>query len=157
MDFVEENPMTYAEDWSCRYVPGNGWCISEFPKGLYDPCPVGYRVPDGGEDGFWATATDAPSNAWNTNAWNDSIMQWENGGFTWTLADGATKAWYPAVGYYHIGWKLVNVGYDGFYLSASLNPNNGDNVYYLNFYQGHLNPADDYQLLVYSVRCVKEK
>ena len=157
MDFVEENPMTYAEDWSGRYVPGNGWRASDSPKGLYDPCPVGYRVPDGGEDGFWTTATDAPSNVWNTNAWNDSIMQWGNGGFTWTLADGATTAWYPAVGYYHIGWKLVNVGYDGFYLSASLNPNNGDNVYYLSFYTDHLNPADDYQLLVCSVRCVKEK
>ena len=156
MDFVEENPMTYAEDWSGRYVPGNGWCISEFPKGLYDPCPVGYRVPDGGEDGFWSTAIEAPSNLWNTNLWNSSTMQWVNDGFNWTLADGITTAWYPATGSYNIGWQLENVGYSGFYWSASINTDNND-VYYLSFYPEHVNPADDYFRRVFPVRCVKEK
>ena len=150
MDFAEENPMTFATGWCGGNVPGYGWHTSESAKGLYDPCPVGYRVPDGGSDGFWATAT---------NGWNSSIMKWTNSGFTWTLADGTTAAWYPAVGYRYDGsGALYNVGSDGCYWSASPNPSNPNDAYYLFFYyNGDVHPANGYNRgSGYSVRCVRE-
>lgn len=147
MDFAEENPMTFATGWYGGGVPGNGWHTSESVKGLYDPCPVGYRVPDGGENSFWATA--------NVEATGDSY----NLGMYWTLADGETTAWYPAVGYrsYDSG-SSYNVGDIGYCWSASPNPSNTLNAYYLNFYYGGgVNPALlNYRGCGFSVRCVRE-
>ncbi len=154
VDYAEENPMTYIASYD-RY----DWCSQtwdnyeirwkESEKSLYDPCPVGYRVPKGGSDGFWATAT---------NGWNSSIMKWTNSGFTWTLADGTTAAWYPAVGYrlYDSG-VLFAVGSYGYYWSASPDPRDISSAYGLNFTSGFVIPAYDYyRSNGYSVRCVRE-
>ena len=147
MDFAEENPMTFATGWYGGSVPGNGWHTSESVKGLYDPCPVGYRVPDGGENGFWATA--------NVKYSGDS----SNRGMYWTLADGETTAWYPAVGCrnYDSG-ALYNVGSNGYYWSASPDPSNSSHAYDLDFnYYGNVDPANfNTRGLGFSVRCVRE-
>lgn len=149
MDFAEENPMTFATGWSGGSVPGGGWHTSESEKGLYDPCPVGYRVPDGGENGFWATA-EVKSSGDLTNC-----------GMYWTLADGTTAAWYPAVGYrtYDSG-SLFNVGNHGYCWSASPNPSNGLEAYHLHFqYTGnviHASISYSSRSHGYPVRCVKE-
>ena len=153
MDFAEENPMTFATGWYGGSVPGNGWHTSESTKGLYDPCPVGYRVPDGGDNGFWATALGTSSNTWNS-----AIMKWTNNGFTWTLADGTTAAWYPAVGCRsHGSGALGSVGSYGYYWSASPYPSNSYYAYSLYFNNGYVNPAL-YNDRSYgsSVRCVRE-
>ena len=147
MDYAEENPMTFATDWYGGSVPGNGWHTSESAKGLYDPCPVGYRVPDGGENGFWATA--------NVKATGDS----PNRGMYWTLADGEPTAWYPAVGYRsNDSGSLSNVGLLGYCWSASPDPSNDHLAYYLRFdYGGNVHPAfKNPRGYGYSVRCVRE-
>lgn len=148
MDFAEENPMTFATSWYGGNVPGYGWHTSESEKGLHDPCPVGYRVPDGGDNGFWATA--------NVKATGDS----SNRGMYWTLADGETTAWYPAVGcrYYDSG-ALRSVGGDGYCWSASAFPSySGNAAYFLHFgCYDSVSPANSYFCGPgYSVRCVKE-
>lgn len=146
MDFAEENPMTFATGWYDGSVPGEGWHTSESEKGLYDPCPVGYRVPDGGDNGFWATALGTSSPTLTGTKWDST-----NSGRHWTLADGTTAAWYPAVGYrYYDSGSLSNVGYLGYYWSAS-------GASYLYFESGDVNPADDYHRgYGFSVRCVRE-
>ncbi|MEE0864047.1 MAG: hypothetical protein U0L61_02820, partial [Alistipes sp.] len=148
-DYAEENPMTYIAhyDW-CSNAWNNyeiRWTESE--KSLYDPCPVGYRVPDGGDNGFWATA--------NVNSTGDST----NCGMYWTLADGETTAWYPAVGYRNSDSGALNyVGEYGYCWSASPHPSNSNDAYYLffNYYNDvyHVNSHNrgDGQ----SVRCVRE-
>ena len=154
MDYAEENPTTFIKsNWTGGSIPGNGWHTSESVKGLYDPCPAGYRVPDGGDNGFWATALGTSSNAWNS-----AIMKWTNNGFTWTLADGTTAAWYPAVGYRsHDSGALYNVGSYGFYWSASPYPSNGYNACHLYFHSGSVYPAYyNNRSHGYSVRCVRE-
>ena len=148
MDYAEENPTTFIKsNWYGGSVPGNGWHTSESAKGLYDPCPVGYRVPDGGENGFWATA--------NVKSTGDST----NRGMYWTLADGETTAWYPAVGYrsYDSG-SLYVVGEFGYCWSASPYPSYTSDAYYLRFnYNGNVYPAyNDHRGYGYSVRCVRE-
>lgn len=146
MDFAEENPMTFATDWNGGNVPGYGWHTSESVKGLYDPCPVGYRVPDGGNNGFWATA--------NVKATGDLYKC----GTNWTLKDGESTAWYPAVGFrsYDSG-ALSDVGEIGYYWSASLDPSNTVNAYYLRSHNGNVYPASSTRRRNgFSVRCVRE-
>ena len=148
MDYAEENPTTFIK--SNLYggsVPGNGWHTSESVKGLYDPCPVGYRVPDGGENGFWATA--------NVKSTGDST----NRGMYWTLADGETTAWYPAVGCRGFdSGSLNDVGELGCCWSASPLPSDTSYAYYLNFdYLGLVYPAHhNHRGRGCSVRCVRE-
>ena len=140
MDYAEENPMIFIiSSWHGGSVPGNGWHTSESAKGLYDPCPVGYRVPDGGENGFWATALGTSSST------NEGIKRdGTNVGNHWTLADGTTAAWYPAVGYRNYNSGALNqVGSNGYYWSATIRPgvNNSDQPYYLSFSGGYAVPA----------------
>lgn len=146
MDFAEENPMTFATGWDGGSVLG-GWHTSESEKGLHDPCPVGYRVPDGAENGFWATA--------NVKSTGDST----NRGMYWTLADGETTAWYPAVGYrsYDSG-SLLSVGEVGYCWSASISPNYTNRGRYFRFTcEGDVYPAlSNYRGPGCSVRCVRE-
>ena len=149
--YLEENPMSFFayNNWNCA------WHVrwEESIKNIYDPCPVGYRVPKGGNDGFWATALGTSS-----NAWNNAIMKWTNNGFTWTLADGTTAAWYPAVGYrYYDSGALNSVGSNGYYWSASPYPSDSYHAYYLRFHSGNVYPADYYSRSYgCSVRCVRE-
>ena len=153
MAITIRNPMTFETAWNGGGVPGEGWHTSESEKGLYDPCPVGYRVPNGGENGFWTTALGASSSTSAGTTW-DSI----NDGMYWTLADGKSTAWYPAVGCrYHGSGALSNVGSLGYYWSASPNPSSSYYAYYLYFYNGNVYPASNYlRSYGYSVRCVRE-
>lgn len=68
IEYAVANPMVYIKgnsangDW---YFTGQDvtdntrWTTSESPKSVYDPCPVGWRVPDGAEGGVWASALGA--------------------------------------------------------------------------------------------------
>ena len=146
MDYAEENPMTFIKsNWYGGSVPGYAWHTSKSAKGLYDPCPVGYRVPDGDENGFWATALGTSS---QTNV------------SSWLLADGTTAAWYPKAGRRDkLSGELNSVGTHCAYWSASpYNPSsNGYYAYVLYIPPGYVSPA-------YSgdrgsgnpVRCMKE-
>ncbi len=154
IDYAEENPMTFiargelftgiggdTSDYTKRWL--------ESAKTIYDPCPVGYRVPKGGNDGFWATA--------NVKFSRDSA----NCGIYWTLADGDTSAWYPAAGYRNYNSEeLSNVGSSGKCWSSSPSPSlGGINVYYADYLYFHdtVYPAErHYRGDGCSVRCVRE-
>lgn len=145
MNLAEKNPMTFIKDWNGYSF----WRTSESAKGLYDPCPIGYRVPDGGEYGFWATALGTSSNAFNS-----SMVQWTGSGLYFILADGETLAWYPTAGVRDVSsGTLKDVGTDGYYLSAY-------NGYTLQFHFGTVDPAHNTYYFQHgngrSVRCVKE-
>ena len=151
IDYAEENPMTFIAS-SDEWFTGIGALDSDYTKRwmesaktMYDPCPVGYRVPKGGDDGFWATA--------NVKSKGDS----SNCGLYWTLADSETSAWYPAVGYRDSG-ALYNVGYNGCCWSASPLPSHSGGAHCLLFnYYGSVYPANGYPRgYGCSVRCVRE-
>lgn len=151
MSKAEENPTTYAYYWYGTTTSGRfGWCPSTSNKGLYDPCPVGYRVPDGGEDSFWTKAKVSVT-ADETNC-----------GLYWSLADG-TKAWYPTTGerYSNRGY-VTYVGYTGICWSAT----EGDGsrtASYLQYYCDELMSEENLSIMSgsyrehgHSVRCVRE-
>ena len=154
VDYAIENPMTYITyyDWCSNAWDNYEIRWKESEKSLYDPCPVGYRVPKGGSSGFWSTALSTSSSTSEGTTWDDT-----NKGRHWTLADGTT-AWYPAVGYrIHDSGALYSVGSYGYYWSASPNPSSSYYAYYLYFNNGNVNPANDYNRSHgYSVRCVRE-
>jgi hypothetical protein len=61
LNFAIQNPTTYiatgewlAEPWSNETDYTIRWADSRRPKSDFDPCPAGWRVPDGGKDGVWA-------------------------------------------------------------------------------------------------------
>ena len=160
VDYAEETPMTYIGSSSGEWCTGTGANESDYTKRwmeskktMYDPCPVGYRVPKGGNDGFWATALGTSSSTSTGTKWDST-----NIGCHWTLADGTTAAWYPAVGCRDSsGGALNSVGSVGSYWSASPYPSNSRSAYYLRFLNGNVYPANyDNRSRGYSVRCVKE-
>lgn len=63
-------------------------------KTIYDPCPPGYRVPSGGEDGVWAVALGKTAAITDTYGYDEKA----NGiDFVKNIALGsASKIWYPS-------------------------------------------------------------
>ena len=77
INYAEENPMTLVSgvrDWAtgADSAANGNFRWKDSIKTMYDPCPVGYRVPYGGKNGIWEKAN-------------------------YKLADGTT-AFYPATG-----------------------------------------------------------
>lgn len=125
ISYATTHPTTFIKgddnnrDW---YFTGNNatddtrWLSS---KTIYDPCPAGWRVPDGGSSGVWSKAFNA-SNGWSPEYSWDST----NKGMDLSKGDRylghSGPIWYPASGYrsYSNG-SLGGVGTSGFYWSAS--------------------------------------
>ena len=143
--YAEANPTTFVTGYSsgwCSDFYYDSWRTSDFDKGVYDPCPVGYRVPDGGENGLWKTAY--------VKNIGDSV----NKGLYWTLADGEMTAWYPSTGSrnYSSG-VLTYTGSFGNYWSAT--PISVESAYQYNSASGNL-ATDARRPNGFSVRCMKE-
>ena len=152
--FITYNSSNY--DW---YYTGSSstdntrWTTSETSKSIYDPCPVGWRVPDGGENGVWSKALGSSSYFTQSSLYNST-----NEGMNFSGKFGsASTIWYPASGYrnYYDDGSLYGVGGLGGYWSASPY---GDNAYYLYFnYSGLVDPSLDYSRAGgRSVRCLQE-
>ena len=126
------------------------WTESSSSKSIYDPCPAGWRVPDGGIKGVWSKAMGSSSSYMGTY---DRI----NKGMNFSGKFGSAVIWYPASGYRNdssdVG--LNNVGDCGYYWSAS--PRN-DDAYYLFFSDdGLVIPSDrGDRACGLSVRCLQE-
>ena len=120
-------------------------------KGTYDPCPPGYRVPDGGSNGVWAKALGSSRLSYN-GPWNstDSGMDFK------TYFTSSTQCWYPASGcLYPNDGSLYVVGYYGNYWSCTPDDNSAYNLVFSN--DGSIGPSNYYERAYgQSVRCIKE-
>lgn len=157
VDYVVKNPTTFVTynssnyDW---YYTGNSstddtrWNSG---KGIYDPCPKGWRVPDGGSNGLWAKALGMAASS-NSSIW-DSI----NMGMDFTgMFSSASEVWYPASGslYYNYGY-LYDVGYCGGYWACT--PSDDDAFDLYTYRGGSMDPSSHYyRSCGQAVRCVKE-
>lgn len=161
IEYATANPTTFIgyntnnHDW---YYTGSSstdntrWTTSETSKSIYDPCPAGWRVPDGGYNGVWAKALGS-SSLFTQSSLYDST----NEGMSFSGKFGSDQAiWYPASGFRSSSnGSLYGVGYLGPYWSASPY---GVFAYYLYFdSNGNVYPSYHYNrangLLV---RCIQE-
>ena len=152
--YATANPTTFIRnrnlgDW--HYTHDNTrWTTLSSDKSIYDPCPAGWRVPDGGSNGIWSKALDSSASF-------TQIYDSTNEGMNFSGKFGSVSTiWYPASGYRNGGdGDLYNVGNYGIYWSASPD---GLNAYYLYFYHdGYVYPSSyDTRAYGYSVRCLQE-
>ena len=129
------NPTTFF----IRGYPGISW---QSKKTAYDPCPAGWRVPDGGENGIWKTAGFA-----------NTTFDYTNCGVSFSITSQETT-WYPASGILsEDDGVLKDCGTGGGYWYV---PNDGD--IYKAFSVGSFSYKINHNDIKdgYSVRCLKE-
>ena len=150
------NPTTFirSNDYDWYYTGSTStdntrWTTSDKAKSIYDPCPSGWRVPDGGSDGVWAKAVLSSKLDYVYNSTDEGI--YFSGKF-----GSASTIWYPASGYRGSGdGSLLNVGNYGNYWSASPSKSNAYGLYFDG--KSDVNPSLSFNRAGgRSVRCVKE-
>ena len=148
--------IAYAVEHPTTFIKRQGdWCYTgsssaddarwRSTKTIYDPCPTGWRVPDGGEDGIW-----------NKAGFDDCGYDDSDEGMLLGSGISSPATWYPASGYRHM--EYGNVGYVanfGIYWSASICSN--DRSYCLYFTSYDFEPSHHFlHAFALSVRCQKE-
>lgn len=161
IDYVVKHPTTFViankknYDW---YFSGDSntdntrWKKSE--KTMYDPCPRGWRVPDGGSGGLWSKAFGT-SSYWQTSSnWLSTYKGMDFGATEKKLGSGTI--WYPASGSLSdSAGTLVTVGEIGRYWSCVPTSNKACELYF--YFDGAVSPSSsDIRARGHSVRCVKQ-
>ena len=122
------------------------WTTSDKTKSIYDPCPQGWRVPDGGSTGVWAKAIGSSSSFKYSY---DKICK----GMDFSGKFGSDQTiWYPVSVYndFKDGSPVTGLGY---YWSAS--PDSAYRLYFTN--DGYVNPLSYFNRANgQSVRCIQE-
>jgi hypothetical protein len=143
-DLARTNPMTL-------YTGGNGmpngsWAST---KTAYDPCPAGWRVPDGGMSGIWAKAADQTGSIKISRSSDNGLD------FSRTFGSGSTTIWYPAVGFYNDNGDLYGTGLYGDYWSVT--PSGDNYAYFLDLsIEGAVNlTTTHHRKWGQGVRCMK--
>ena len=140
---AEANPMTFYTDMK---LPNGSW---ESTKTVYDPCPAGWRVPEGGGDGVWAKAFGSS---------NSVSMSYDskNRGINFTGAYGeAETIWYPASGFRSGHSGSLSTVANGYYWSASPSDSYG-RAYYLHISNtGNVYPSNYEHAYGMFVRCLQ--
>lgn len=168
IEYVTANPTTFIKirdskaykDWYWYEYHDDPflarWTESNIQKSIYDPCPSGWRVPDGGSKSVWAKAiyprTEVSPNGWSKHKYGINLK---------LTFGGADDIWYPFTGSrsgYSGEFALVSVGHDAYVWSASLNE---EKIYCLhlriNSTSATCDPSsDEYPAYALPVRCVKE-
>ena len=136
------NPTTFFTYLYTR-LPDANW---QSKKTAYDPCPAGWRVPEGGDNGIWKSAGFA-----------DMSFDRTNYGISYSISS-PESTWYPASGYLNCDdGVLYYSGYYGHYWFVA--PYGNDNAYGLFFeYSGNVYPTNNNNNRSngFSVRCLKE-
>ena len=136
----DANPMTTYQSLN-KYSIG----MWQSDKTVMDPCPLGWRVPEGGKNGVWATAlSSAPNANWTYDK--------QNLGVNFSGILGADQIiWYP-----------YGNGYDWWSCTAQMVPNIWGEMTLYEFYSFGYNTSSNYTYnLGFSwgmsrIRCQKE-
>lgn len=170
LEYATRHPMTLIVgndnngDWCyCTNdtIDDTRWTTSEEAKSIYDPCPYGWRVPDGGPDGVWARALGSAKprkvsvRIEEGEDYEKMIkLEYTHGNNYFKVFGDSSRIWYSYEDYYGSGQ----------YWSAS--PNNklaysllieGREVHpsFSKFSQAYPH-SDNHRANAYYVRCIKE-
>ena len=112
--YATEHPTTFITNYRYDWLVGSSAREStrwQSKKTIYDPCPAGWRVPDGGRDGVWAKAFGNGLEYWD-DGWDDDVRGMDFIATSYPLASGYDSVWYPAAGFrYNQTGKLNYVGF----------------------------------------------
>ena len=138
-------------DW--MYVSNNTLWAST--KTMYDPCPAGWRVPDGGPTGLWMKAAKRkPEDADVTYSitWDEANCGCNYGG----VFGSASSIWYPATGIkFRQTGSITNYKMYGAYWSAT--PDNKKSYILYQYSSGNAQLSGSFgRGEGVAVRCVKE-
>ena len=152
-DFQQE-----IKDWCCEKgnsIVKNRWTESILSKSIYDPCPVGWRVPNGGLSPIWMTALGSIAQL------KSCSYDYANHGMDFSTKLGDSyPIWYPAMGY-RVSVSTDGDGlYDlcdyGEYWSASSFSESTSSCFYIDS-NGNVNPVGiQSRIKPLYVRCIKE-
>ncbi len=124
-------------------------------KTIYDPCPAGYRVPDGGSSGVWKKAfgdyyVNYPSFDFSNKGYNFGKSE------TTKSLTAETTCWYPASGCLDgYDGSLCGVGFDGYYWYCTPDGYFAYSLYFDS--SGDVDPSyDSNRANGLSVRCLRE-
>ena len=163
IEYVIQHPTTFVgrnstNDWyytSSSTTDQTRWQTSDKEKGLYDPCPNGYRVPDGGERGVWAMAFGSSATFTAAANWDSSNLGMDFSKTNKKLGS-SNSIWHPTAGGlgYDVG-TLRSVGSNGYYWSCTPTVNNSCSWYFDN--NGSIYPSSvSRRAGGRSIRCKKE-
>lgn len=101
IDYAIKHPMTFISYSAVNY----DWCMTSdytrwgSDKTIYDPCPSGWRVPDGGREGFWAKSGLMNSDTNDYYHWWTYQSQYD--GMIFNQPYCLQSVWYPSTGQRH--------------------------------------------------------
>ena len=153
--FVQSNSFNY--DWyytSYSATENTRWSRSFTGKSIYDPCPAGWRVPDGGSYTIWLMPASASTSNNSYRYFSAYPFDKNNRGMNFSGTFGTSSTiWYPAAGL-RVD-KLYSVGTSGRYWTSGVD----------SYYANAMNLEEDGDVwlsYIYSraigksVRCVQE-
>lgn len=141
MQFILFNAANY--DWYYTGSSSTDDTRWQSVKTIYDPCPSGWRVPDGGDSGVWA----------NTGL-EDTVYDETNQGVLLPSPYSTPAAWYPAAGQASVNAGTVfNVGGGGYYWSVT--PFDNQAYSFIINTDGQTSQSEVWRAAGKSVRCLK--
>ena len=152
--YAQAHPSTFLTstasnlDWYCSESSYRNDALWGATKTVNDPCPAGYRVPNGGPSGVFSTAAGSSAGI--------SDAPWDDATYSMSMASYfGTDIWYPAaVCMLHDDGSYPGSGY-GHYWTSTSSQNNAYRLYFAK--TGALSVVSEaYRARANSVRCYKE-
>ncbi len=165
--YVSSSSVTYALEHPSTYIvggsSGQNWSNEQIDdlwsssKTIYDPCPAGWRVPDGGPAGVWASSWSSKDGLNGTTIQGYGLWQENNYGLDAgsAFSDGSQSIWYPATGYrLYSDSKIYGESMYGMYWSCTTDGQRSFDMYNSSdiLYLAH----HSYRAYGAAVRCLKE-
>ncbi len=148
--YAVEHPTTFItyndsnKDWYYTGSSSTDDTRWQSEKTIYDPCPAGWRVPDGGSNGVW-----------NKAGFDDQSYDSSNEGMLFGSGISSPSTWYPASGCRD--WddgSLGSVRYNGLYWSVTPDGYNAFRFVIVN--SGRVSSHSNIRAIGQSVRCLQE-
>lgn len=138
----KENAIQNPTNFGSTSAWSNDNTLWQPEKTKYDPCPVGWRVPDGGSDGVWSGF--------------GTYSQDVNNGAYFDAPCSTPRAFYPRGGYaYYKDSEVYFHGSTSYHWSCTPN---GNNVYDFQLWSGKGLPEDNRdRSSLFNVRCQKDE
>lgn len=164
IEYSIANPTTFIgynslnQDWfytNSTLTDNTRW---ESTKTQYDPCPSGWRVPDGGKTGTWAIALGSYMKTSNATFDNTNVG-FQLGGSAAVSLGESESIWYPLTGKYSFSSSEYSYGSTvGYYWTCT--PCDYDARAFVNYTStSELYPANElqgYRAGAGAVRCIQE-